>query len=310
VRLAFAIAISVDPDILVVDEALAVGDARFAARCMNRINKIRENGASILFVSHDTDTVKRICNKALVLDKGEIVHRGIAVHMSNWYLAFMTNDFDLEKTRQMEKNAAEKERELLSGQNRELPMALPPAGEQSQQEIHIECQIDRTQHPEFNYFRHGDGNARIVTVGLYDKQGNTLRYVVLGEKIQCRIEVEFFVDLPYHIVGMHIRDGRGTDVIAINTFQERLNIPAVKAGDRLIYVFEIPIELRPGNYSVSNTVAYDQQKMEWMDWIDNVLLFRVVDPDPARTIFGVYYPRSLRVRLETVNSILQRIPHA
>jgi hypothetical protein len=81
----------------------------------------------------------------------------------------------------------------------------------------------------------------------------------------------------------------------LNTFQERLSVPPVKTGDRLTYTFSVPIELRPGNYSISGTVAYDQQKMEWMDWIDNVLLFRVVDPDPQRAIFGLYYPRGTKV---------------
>ena len=310
VRLAFAIAINVDPDILVVDEALSVGDARFQARCMSRINKIREKGASILFVSHDTETVRRICNNALVLDQGEIVNHGLAAYMSNWYLAFMTNDFDLEKTRQIENKAAESEQQLLYEQDETAPMPLHRDEKQSQQKIEVDWQIDRAQHPEFTYFRHGDGNAKIVSVGLYDMQDNALKYAILGEKIQCRIELEFLIDLPYHIVGMHIVDGRGTDIIAINSYQERLGIPTVKAGDKLSYVFEIPVELRPGNYGITCTAAYDQQKMEWMDWIDNVLLFRVVDTHPGRTIFGVYYPHSLKVRLESMNGVFQKISQA
>ncbi len=111
------------------------------------------------------------------------------------------------------------------------------------------------------------------------------------------VEIEFYADLPYHIIGMHIRDGRGTDIIAVNTYQERLAVPPVKSGDRLFYTFDVPIELRPGNYSISSTVAYDQYKLEWMDWIDNLILFRIIDPDPTRLIFGTYYPGSLKVAL-------------
>ena len=106
VRLAFSAAVNVDPDVLIIDEALAVGDARFQSRCMNKINQFRESGVSILFVSHDMETIKRICDHALVLDRGQVVSRGVSVHATNWYLAFLTNDFDLEKTRQAEREAA------------------------------------------------------------------------------------------------------------------------------------------------------------------------------------------------------------
>ncbi len=300
VRLAFAVAISVDPDILIVDEALSVGDARFQSRCMNRINKFRESGVSILFVSHDTETVKRICNKSLVLDQGEIVNQGAAGHMSNWYLAFLTNDCNLEKTRQMEMESVAKKEEALSAQPSKKTFELSAQSSVlSRPEKKADCAIDRAQHPEFAYFRHGDGNARIIFFSLCDEKGRHVEHVFLGMKIYCHIEIVFNIDLPYHIIGLHIRDGRGTDIVAINTFQERLKIPSVTAGEHLTYTFCIPIELRSGNYSITTTVAYHQYKMEWMDWIDNIVIFQVVDPDPNRLIFGVYYPRDVSVFLNS-----------
>ena len=317
VRLAFSAAINVNPDVLIIDEALAVGDARFSARCMNKINKFRESGVSILFVSHDMETIKRICDHVIILNRGEVVNSGTSVHMSNWYLSFMINDFDLEKTRQMEM-----EREAAANVQ-DQPVQDPPAEQPPSQvpqtppsspavppppEVKVDCRIDRAEHPEFAYFRHGDGNARIITAGLYDDKGQSIDYAILGQNVQCRMEVEFYTELPYHIVGMHIRDGRGTDIIAINTFQERLKVPAVKPGDKLTYMFEVPIELKPGNYSITGTVAYDQYKMEWMDWIDNILLFQVVDTDPTRLIFGVYYPLKTKVILDQIAGQDSRSP--
>jgi lipopolysaccharide transport system ATP-binding protein len=276
VRLAFSAAVNVDPDVLIIDEALAVGDARFSARCMNKINQFRESGVSILFVSHDMETVKRICDQALVLDRGQVVNRGVSVYSTNWYLAFLTNDFDLEKTRQIEREVAAQAPapEAAPLGTPQAPPPVAPAAAAVAPPV-VDCRIDRAQHPEFAYFRHGDGKARIVAAGLYDDQGQSLDYALVGQRVHCRFEVECYADLPYHIVGMHVRDNRGIDIIAINTFQERLSVPPVKTGDRLTYTFSIPIELKPGNYSISGTVAYDQQKMEWMDWIDNVLLFQI-----------------------------------
>ena len=91
VRLAFSVAINVDPEILIVDEALSVGDFRFQQRCMARIREIRDQGASILFVTHDTDACKRLCNRVYVLEKGKLVHSGPADSAANWYQAFMVS---------------------------------------------------------------------------------------------------------------------------------------------------------------------------------------------------------------------------
>lgn len=303
VRLAFAVAINVDPEILIIDEALAVGDARFQARCMTRINKFREAGVSILFVSHDMESVKRICDHAIVLDQGRIVEEGSSLDVLNWYLAFLTNDFDLQKTRLMAHTAAAipKDKELAADGEKKMTQteALPLPGDG----VHSGSAV----HPEFSYFRHGDGNARVVSVGLYDEQGKRTEYAFIGRKIYCRVEVEFYAELLYHIVGLHIRDSRGIDIIAINTFQEKLEIPPVKHGSRLFYTFSFPVELRPDNYSITVTVAYDQKKLEWMDWVDNALIFKIADPSLTRTIFGVYYPKDLKVSIDNDNcGIAQR----
>ena len=270
VRLAFSAAINVNPDVLIIDEALAVGDARFSARCMNKINEFRDSGVSILFVSHDTETVKRLCDHAIILNRGEAVNSGKSVHMSNWYMTFLINDFDLEKTRRMEREAAAEIEDSPAEQPpSESPQTLSPSpAVRPPPEEKVGCRIDHAQHPDSAYFRRGDGNARIVSAGLYDDKGQSIDHTTLGQNVQCRIEVEFYTELPYHIIGMHIRDDQGTNIIAINTFQERLKVPAVKPGDKLSYTFQVPIELRSGHYSISGTIAYDQYKMEWMDWME------------------------------------------
>ncbi len=108
VRLAFSVAINVDPDVLIIDEALAVGDARFQQRCMAKLRQLQERGVSVLFVSHDTEAVKRLCKHVVILHDGEVVNQGDPLSMANWYLALSTLDFDLDRLRHMQESEAER----------------------------------------------------------------------------------------------------------------------------------------------------------------------------------------------------------
>jgi hypothetical protein len=104
------------------------------------------------------------------------------------------------------------------------------------------------------------------------------------------MDVEFCSDQFRHLVGIVLRDRLGTDVIGINTWQERIELPEVRRGDRLRYAFTLPVDLKPGYYSLSPAVAYHQDVQQWMDWIQNALIFRVVDDDIRRTVFGIFLP--------------------
>lgn len=274
IRLAFAVAVSVEPDVLIVDEALSVGDARFQQRCMTRIRKMREKGVSILFVSHDAEAVKRICDKAYVLDKGEIVFSGTADTAANWYLAFVAADYQMEKMDT--KNQGKPQIEISNILSKQDTQKLQT---------------------EFVYFRHGDGNARFVKIQILDSEGSEKDYVSLGNIINIHFEIEFFSDLEYFICGFYIRDRLGTDLVGINTYQECVRVPAVHAGDVVSVDFKFPLWLRPGNYSISPAIAYNQENMEYMDWIDNAVIFRVIDKDLKRTIFGLTYPHSVEVNV-------------
>ncbi len=275
VRLAFAVAIHVDPDVLVVDEALAVGDAQFQQKCINRIRTLRDLGVSILYVSHDIDSVKRLCDRAIVLNGGKIVKTGAALEVANWYLAYVTSGYDMEKMREMQADAAK--------------CRFQPQHDSSP------CEEAESLPPEFEYFRHGDGDARIVDAQLTDHAGRRVEHYEMGETLRLYLDVEYYKPLAEHIIGMHIRDGRGTDVIVLNSYQEKVEMPAIAGGERLRFAIDCPIHIKPGWYSISATVAYDQVRMQWLDWVDCLLVFRVVDPRPSRLVFGVHYPPGIEI---------------
>lgn len=309
VRLAFSVAINVNPDILIVDEALAVGDARFQQRCMTRINQLRNQGVTVLFVSHDAEAVKRLCNQAVVLEKGKVVNRGSAQDMVSWYLALMTVDFDMEALRKIEESARmQEETDQIKLNNSNL---------NGKQKDKLDVQVDflnQTSNvaephtisntavlPELKYFRHGDGNARIVRTIVKNSQGQEVDFVYLGEIINVYIEVEFLSNQDDYLIGMLVRDRLGTDIIGINTYQERIKMPKVNVGDKYLYCFSFPIDIKPGVYSISPSVAYDQYKMPWLDWVENALIIRVIDTEPQRLVFGVYHPPKRDVEIRKIS---------
>ena len=263
VRLAFSVAISVDPDVLIVDEALSVGDAKFQARCVTRIRQMQESGVSILFVTHDMDACKRLCQRAYVLHKGEIVNHGPADEMTQWYLA------------------------LLSAPEGTAAKDVKSAP--------VAAAVEKLE--ERSLFRHGDGNAEIVSVELIDAGGLRVEHADIDDTCTLRITVRFKTTLPTAIIGFSVRDRLGTDVIGTNTLQEHTEFPAVSPGDVVRVDFTMPLMIRPGAYSVTAAVAYGQHEMKYMDWVDNALVFTLGDRQPSRLVFGVCHPPT-RVRLE------------
>ena len=301
VRLAFSVAINVDPDVLIVDEALAVGDARFQQRCMAKLRQLQERGVSVLFVSHDTEAVKRLCKHVVILHDGEVVNQGDPLSMASWYLALSTLDFDLDRLRHMQESEDERaEREASAPPVPAIEPGTVAAAERPGAgggEANLDI-------PEFKLFRHGDGNARIQDVFLADERGGRVEVVTLGQPIRVVIDVEFHTDQFRHVVGFYMRDRLGTDVVGLNTWQEHVEPPEARRGDVFRYSFEFPIDLKPGYYSLSPAVAYQQDNQQWMDWIENAIIFRVADNDVRRTVFGIYLPPRRDVKV----TALQRAP--
>lgn len=302
-RLAFSVAISVDPRILIVDEALAVGDARFQQKCMSKIKQLRESGVSILFVSHDSDAVRRLCDHAIVLEQGRIVNRGTAANMTNWYLSLMSANFDLEKQKLIEEAALERDRAVDEMKDElDVPVSLEDLEFAETEHMPDSEVIHKEFETEFKYYRHGDGNAAIINVLVRNSSGEPAETVFLGETISIEVHVAFSSDQETHIAGFFLRDRFGTDIIGLNTYQEGIRVPPVTAGDHVAYRFTFRIDVRPGIYGISAGIAYNQIETRYLDWIDNIELLRVSDSDPARIIFGVYLPPQRRVRVWKTSS--------
>ena len=274
VRLAFSVAISVSPEILIVDEALSVGDARFQQRCMTRIREMRDSGVSILFVTHDTEACKRLCQRVYVLDKGTIIGSGPADEMANWYLAFLTSlDGSIVK---MSTKQADSENRVLTNES------STDSGDDN---------VSKSQlSKEFAWLRHGDGNGVIESCEILDSSAQPANMAFIDESYIVRFKLLFNVASETAVLGFYLKDRLGTDVIGINTHEERVPIPPVQPGARVTVDFKFPMIVRSGYYSVSPGFSYDRHGSKFYDYIHHALIFKVVDRDTGRNVHGLIHP--------------------
>ncbi len=253
-RLAFAVAVNVDPDILLVDEALAVGDMIFQHRCMHRMNRLRAAGKTTVLVTHDLTAVAKFCDRALLLDTGRLIADGSPEAVVNKYRALM-----FERERQYgqfngDQKAEAAERAIVTGGGMPIVRSIP--------------NIDH---------RFGNGAARILGVELYDEAGSPSREILGGRPVLLRVSVEFLEYVARPILGYTLRDRLGVDVSASNTNYAGNVLPAAAKGQ--IYTSDFLIRLprlSAGSYSFAPAVADgDLQKHDMCDWIDNALVFNL-----------------------------------
>lgn len=268
VRLAFAAAIHVDPDILLVDEALAVGDAAFQHRCISKIKDLQRQGTTIVFVSHDMGLVKAVCTEALLLHAGRVVRVGAPAEIVSLYHGDVSS--------------------LAIGRERRIVPRAPHV-------VHPKYRPDPGFDRRSGLFRHGSGAARIRNVELLDVDENPLSTIVFNMGVVLRVHVEFYEDVPASIVGFFFRDRNGTDLVGTNTNEEGRPLPSRRAGETLIVDFKQHLPLQPGPYSVSTAIAYSPIQPLYLDWVDNALTFEVVPPGPKHIHGKVWLPVEISI---------------
>lgn len=250
VRLAFAVAIHVDPELLLVDEALAVGDIYFRQRCMRKVHELRSKGVTILFVSHAIGDVKAIGDRTMWLEHGRIREIGPTDQVVAKYLAAM-----------VEKDSAYLEL------NKRAPTLTGPA----QQAPEIVRSIPNVDH------RYGDGRAEIVGIAILDQYGRALHLLEPQSRIVVRISVRAKEEVSLPIVGFMLRNHLGIDFAGTNTAREGFEIPAMAPGDIHTVDFHVDLpELYPANFSFSPAVADGTlHHYKMCDWIDNAITLQM-----------------------------------
>ena len=252
VRLAFSVAIHVDPEILVVDEALAVGDAWFRQRCMRRINEMRDRGVTIIFVSHSASDVRAIGDRALWLDHGPARAIGESSTVVAQYLASFAPE---------ESGAG-----VLSLRKSE------PAAVSAVEPVLTIPNIDH---------RSGEGGATILGVAVLDEFGDPLHLMIPNSRILVRISLRANRDLARPDIGVRLRNHLGLDFASTSAAREGHEPGPLRAGETITADFDLEIpELYPGAFSFSPWVAEGPGSDAIVcDAIDNAITIQMAKGD-------------------------------
>ena len=232
-RLAFACAINVDPDILIVDEVLSVGDMAFQLKCFKKFEQFKEKGKTILFVTHNITDVIRNCNRAIIISDGSKIFDGnVKDGVEKYKKIIAKQDEDKKEIDEKEKLKNEHEQSLGFKNNNQ-----------------DEWKKNYAINP--NIIEYGNGQADLIDFGIFDTNGNILTSIPNDKEIVLKSKVVFNERVTDPIFTMTVKDFKGLDLMGTNTLIEKIVTGTFEKGDTAIAEFKQRISLSPNKYTLS-----------------------------------------------------------
>ena len=301
-RLAFAVCVHVDADILIIDEALAVGDARFQFKCHATLDQLQKEGRTIIFVSHDTNSVKRMCRTALLLERGEVLLQGSPNEVTNIYTKLITSPHGVEAIRGdlaalREQWTEDGERLTVDGSSSLQPPAsslpsapsrLPTPGSLSPAPAeHLLAEERSHQQISDKEYAYGGELGRITAVQLTDAADQPRLTFPSGSAIRIRMTCAALSAIADPIYALTLKDVRGQEIFGTNTYFQNQTPPALAAGARTQAVFDLQLNVLPGVYFISlGWVRLENSEVQVIHRRYDVLRFDVLPKDRS---FGLAY---------------------
>ena len=249
VRLAFAVAINIEPEILIVDEALSVGDVFFQAKCYHKFEEFKKAGKTILFVSHDLSSIAKYCDRVVLLNKGVKLGEGEPKEMIDVYKQVLVGQYhipDSDDENLLEDDELKARAAAKSGVN---PDAL----------------------------EYGTGAATIKDYHITDKNGTVTTAIIKGEEFTLNYTVEFSQDIKAPIFAFTIKTIRGTEITGTNSMFEKAFLESVSAGDVKKVSFTQKMDLQGGEYLISlGVTGYEDDRFQVYHRLYDVLNVTVV----------------------------------
>lgn len=228
VRLAFAVAINIDPEILIVDEALSVGDVFFQAKCFHKFEEFKQLGKTILFVSHDLSSIQKYCDRVILLNQSNVLAEGEPKQIVDLYKKLLVNQLEIDE------NGTIVEKASTAGQT-------DGKGDSWKEYMAINSET----------IEYGGGEATIADFGIFDDQGNLSTTIEKGQEFTVRMKVVFHSRVEEPILALSIKDSKGTEITGTNTMYEKISFPVQEDGDVQIVAFKQKMTLQGGDYLLS-----------------------------------------------------------
>ena len=274
-RLAFAVVAHVEPDILIIDEALAVGDARFQSKCFCFLESLQKQGKTLLFVSHDVNSVARLCSSAVLLHQGKVHAIGKPSDVINEYSKILVQGEPVMPTSEEPKSQQAKTRqnsdsvEEVSPDLRKAFLAEENAGELSHE----------------NEFAYGGERGKIRNIQVQNAQGQEAKVLVSGELFSVRFAVHAHEPIVEPIYAMTIRDSKGQQIYGQNTFFAKVPTDDLNDGDEMEILFRQSVNLGAGDYLISlGLTRFEGERLQVIHRRYDALEVKVINIDGS---FGI-----------------------
>ena len=235
VRLAFAVAINIEPEILIVDEALSVGDVFFQAKCYRKFEEFKKEGKTILFVTHDLGSISKYCDRVVLLNKGKKISEGSPAEMVDLYKKVLVNQVDDEgndtstiaKVKGLQKDAERLWLSNESGQSWKSHFVLNPEVQE-----------------------YGDKKAEIIDFGIMDEKCIFTNTIIKGQEFTCMVKIRGYEKIDFLISAFTITDRKGTDITGTNTMIENYSI-VLNEDEEIVVRFKQKANLQGGEYLIN-----------------------------------------------------------
>ena len=263
VRLAFAVAINIEPEILIVDEALSVGDVFFQAKCYHKFEEFKQMGKTILFVSHDLSSIAKYCDRVILLNKGTKLGEGSPKEMIDAYKQVLVGQYEI----------PQEEDSLL--QDEELNQkAAESADRASAKKEKLSAEVLGINEKALEY---GTKDGEITEFYVTDKKGTKTSAIIKGEEFTLHMKVKFNNPISAPIFAFTLKDKHGTEITGTNSMIEKAFLDSVNAGDEKEITFTQNLDLQGGEYLISlGVTGYEGDKFQVYHRLYDVLNLTVV----------------------------------
>lgn len=278
VRLAFAVAINIEPEILIVDEALSVGDVFFQAKCYHKFEEFKQMGKTILFVSHDLSSIAKYCDRVVLLNKGTKLGEGSPKEMIDAYKQVLVGQYEIpEEEESLLQDEESNDLAAKSADGKAVKSATANGGQVTGSkagEKKLSAEVLGINEKALEY---GTKDGEITEFFVTDKKGTKTSAIIKGEEFTLHMKVKFNNPIPAPIFAFTLKDKHGTEITGTNSMIEKAFLDSVQAGDEKEVTFTQNIDLQGGEYLISlGVTGYEGDKFQVYHRLYDVLNLTVV----------------------------------